>query len=252
MTTLLAALLVLVVTASAATFDRSHAQLERVLKQHVSDGRVSYAALKKDRNELDTYLRTAGSVAEEEFKKWPKNEQIAFLINLYNAATLQLIIDHYPVKSIKDTGKWFKTPWELDAVTLFGGRTTLDHIEHGLLRPGYNEPRIHFALVCAARSCPPLRSEAYVAPRLDEQLDAQGRTFLRLPGSHRVDSASRTVFLSPIFKWFRADFEARSGSVLKFVTPYFPPEDQKILASSGEWKMRFTSYNWDLNDARGN
>jgi hypothetical protein len=236
-------------TVSAAAFDHSHAALDRVLKQHVRDARVDYAALKSSRSDLDAYLRACAAVPEADFKRWPEAQQLAFLINVYNAATLQLIVDHYPVRSIKQIGGWFKSPWEIECVRLFGRPTTLDEVEHGLLRQNYDEPRIHFAIVCAAKGCPPLRTEAYTADRLNEQLADQGRTFLRTRANNRVDPGTRTVRLSPIFKWFSGDFARGDKSVLDFVTPYFTAADQQILASTRNWKIRYTDYDWSLNGA---
>jgi hypothetical protein len=229
-------------------FDRSHARLDAVLKKHVRDATVDYAALKADRAELDGYLRDCAAVKEAEFREWTQPQQLAFLINLYNAATLQLVIDHYPVRSIKQIGSLFKSPWELETVTLFGRKTTLDEIEHGMLRRDYAEPRLHFAIVCAARGCPPLRPEAYVADRLNAQLDEQGRIFLRNPKNNRLDAARRTVHLSPIFKWFSADFGADDNARLKFISQFLSPEDERALASARDWRIRYTDYDWSLND----
>lgn len=133
-------------------------------------------------------------------------------------------------------------------VRLFGSTTTLDFVEHKLLRKNYNEPRIHFALVCAARSCPPLRSEAYQANRLDEQLDDQARRFLADPSKNRVDPAERVIYFSPIFKWYAGDFEKRSDSVLGFVKPFWPESVGKKLEKA-DFKVRYTEYGWSLNTA---
>lgn len=239
-------------TSSAGAFDHSHAKLDATLKQQVKNGRVHYAALKANRSNLDQYLAECSRVSQAEFGAWSPPQQLAYLINLYNAATLQLIIDHYPVKSIKDIGGLFKGPWKQECVGLFGQKVTLDHIEHQLIRPNYHEPRAHFALVCAANGCPPLRNGAYTAPHLNEQLEEQGRLFLRTPTKNRVDSAGKTVYLSPVFNWFSEDFERPGRSLLEFVTPYFTPADQKVLASSRDWKVRYTKYDWALNNASAN
>jgi hypothetical protein len=132
-------------------------------------------------------------------------------------------------------------------VSLFGKQVTLDHVEHDLLRKDYKEPRIHFALVCAARSCPPLRGEPFVADKLDEQLEDQGRTFLNTPSKNRVDSAKRTAYLSKIFKWFGGDFEAQAESILAFVRPYFVEETAKAM-KEGTFQVEYLDYDWSLND----
>ena len=146
-------------------------------------------------------------MTEVEFNRWTQPQQLAFLINLYDAATLKLIVEHYPVKSIKDIGNFFKGPWKQEVVPLLGKTVTLDYLEHGVLRKKYAEPRIHFAIVCAAKGCPPLRAEAFVADRLNEQLDDQGRVFLGPKEKNRWDTHARVLYLSPIFKWFSEDFE---------------------------------------------
>ncbi len=234
--------------ASAAQLDQSHELFDQVLKKYVKDGLVNYSALKAHPEELDRYLDQVAAVPEADFKQWTEKQQLAFLINAYNAFTLRLIIDHYPVKSIKDIGSVLSGPWSQPVVRLFGVATTLDYLEHKLLRKNYAEPRIHFALVCAARSCPPLRGEAYQASRLDEQLDDQARKFLATPTRNRVEASERVVHLSPVFKWFAGDFEKKSGSVLEFLKPYWP-EPARAELEQGGFKIRYTTYDWSLNDA---
>jgi hypothetical protein len=233
--------------ASAEGFDHSHALFAGVLAQSVRDGRVHYGGLKERPEDLRSYLDHLSSVSEAQFETWLGEQRLAFLINLYNASTLDLIVQHYPVSSIKDIGSFFRGPWKQPVVSLFDEKTTLDHLEHGMLRKDYEEPRIHFALVCAARGCPPLRGEPYVAERLDTQLEEQGRSFLSTPEKNRVDLAERTVYLSPIFKWFADDFKGRGGSVLEFIRPYFPAEVSAELRR-GSFKVKYTHYDWTLND----
>lgn len=239
--------LVMVTLASAArAFDHSHAAFDRVLKQHVSAGLADYAALKAAPQMLDGYLAALAAVTGSEFAGWPEKERLAFLINLYNAATLKLIVVNYPLKSIRSIGWLPGAAWKQEGVSLFGKKVSLDHVEHGIIRKEYRDARVHFALVCAAIGCPPLRSEAFVAARLDAQLDDQGRVFLAQSDKNRVDAAARTVWLSQIFKWFAGDFEAEAGTVLKFATPFFPPEARSALAA-GEFKVQFSDYDWSLN-----
>ena len=190
-----------------------------------------------------------GSSDLAEFKTWPEKERLAFLINLYNAATLKLIVENYPVKSIRSIGWIPGSAWKKETVRLFGRKISLDDVEHGFIRKDYGEPRVHFALVCAARSCPPLRAEAYVGARLDAQLDEQGRVFLGQKEKNRVDASAHTLFLSPIFKWFAGDFEASAaGSVEKFVAPFLPEPERRALGAGG-FKTSYTDYDWSLNDA---
>ena len=171
---------------------------------------------------------------------------MSFLINLYNAATLKLVTDNYPVKSIKDIGSVFKSPWKQKVVRLFSEKVTLDYIEHDLLRPTFNDPRVHFAVNCASIGCPSLRAEAFQASKLDAQLNEQGRLFLRDKSKNRLDAKNKTLFLSSIFDWFKDDFTAKSGTVEKFVAPYFPEGERKVILQS-RLKMKNTDYDWNLN-----
>ncbi len=233
----------------ASGFDHSHALFGKVLDAVVEDGSVDYAGLKRNPADLKAYLGQLASISRTAFGKWSEPERIAFLLNLYNAATLQLIIDHYPVESIKEIGGRWKGPWKQEVVSLFGEKVTLDHVEHDLIRKDYKEPRVHFALVCAARSCPPLRGEPYTPDKLDEQLEDQGRIFINTPSKNRVDLENRTAYLSKIFKWFSGDFEEASGSVPAFIRPYFPRDISKQL-EDGEFAVEYTDYDWALNDRK--
>ena len=234
--------------ATAASFNQEHAVFDTLLKRHVKEGRVNYRALKATPAPLAKYLRQLASVRRPEFARWTASERLAFLINLYNAATLQLVVDHYPVKSIKDIGGFFSGPWKQKVVPLFGDTVTLDHLEHAIIRRDYPDPRVHFALVCAAKGCPPLRSEAYVGDRLDQQLDAQGRLFMSQRHKNRV--VGDRLYLSPIFKWFAEDFAAHPGGLQAFVKPFFGKSERRAL--SRHLKIRYTDYDWSLNDAKIN
>ena len=131
----------------------------------------------------------------------------------------------------------------------FGGQVmSLDHLENKIIRVDYHEPRIHFALVCAARGCPPLRSEPYVGRRLASQLDDQAKQFLAAAGKNRFDAAKDTLWLSPIFKWYKEDFVASAGSVSAYIKPYLPEELRQALGRSSNPKIRYTNYDWGLND----
>ncbi|MBX3180874.1 MAG: DUF547 domain-containing protein [Candidatus Hydrogenedentes bacterium] len=229
----------------APAFDHTHAELNTVLAEYVKHGLVDYAGLKEGRAPLDAYLSDSGAVPLATFQTWSKDEQLAFLINIYNASTLRLIIDHYPIKSIKAIGSVFKGPWAQDAVLLFGKKITLDTLEHRIIRKNYSEPRIHFALVCAAMGCPLLRSEAFVGAKLDTQLECQADNFLGDADKNRVDIEHEKLYLSPIFKWYRDDFEAASGSLVAFVAPYLSPNADLDMAA--KYDVEFTDYDWSLN-----
>jgi hypothetical protein len=253
------ALFFMAAVTSAAQFDQTHAGYDALLKRFVTDGRVDYRGLKADTAALDSYLESTAGVSEAAFNASTESEQLAFLINLYNAATLKLIIDHYPVKSIKDIGSFFKGPWDQPVVGLFGKTITLDNLEHDIVRKQYSEPRIHMALVCAAKSCPTLRSEAYVADKLDAQLDDQSRRFLASPAGLRIDRGSKVVYFSSIFKWYGEDFVAGfsppsgfSGltkterAVANFFSGHISPSDGDYLKAGG-YSVKYLDYDWSLN-----
>jgi hypothetical protein len=241
----LSGFLAFVLPAMVSASGLDHGLYGRVLSRFVRDARVDYAALHADPKDLDAYLDSLASVTEAEFRRWPAKDRLAFLLNLYNARTLRLIADHYPIRSIKDIGNILKGPWDQPVVSLFGKTITLGHLEHTILRKEYNDPRVHFALVCAAKGCPPLLGEPYVASRLDAQLDERGGVFMAQREKNRLEGD--VLFLSPIFDWFEEDFEKKSGSVLSFVAPYFPPEEAKTILS-GTIKIKYTSYDWTLNE----
>ncbi len=230
-------LLTLQLTPAFAQSEELHADYEKVLKAYVADGKVDYAGLKKDRAQLDGYLSRLIRVKKREFSSWSRDARLAYLTNLYNVATLRLIIDHYPVKSIKDIGSFFKGPWDQPVVSLFGKNITLNNLEHDIIRKEYKEPRIHMALVCAAKGCPPLRSEAYTADRLDSQLDDQSKTYLSSPKGMRIDRSKGKVYLSSIFKWYGDDFIS--------VTVFAEKHSGKNIDG---FSVRWLDYDWSLND----
>lgn len=226
----------------AADFDRARPRLDAALSARVHEGRVDYAGLKKDSSGLDAWLAAAAKADEADFKGRPQEERLAFLINLYNAATLRLILAHYPIESIRKIGPvWDQSKaWKLPVVGVFGRTVTLDMIEHEMIRPVYEDPRVHFALVCAAKGCPPLRSEAYDGARLDAQLEDQARLFLSQKAKNDARREGKTASLSLIFKWYMADFGGSKKSVLNFVKKWLPVEDG--------WTVEWTEYDWALNE----
>lgn len=225
--------------------DHTHAAFTVILAKHVTKDFVDYAGLKKDVAPLNAYLDSIAAVPESAFAKWNKQQQMALLINLYNAATLKLVADQYPVKSIKDIGG-NQGPWKQNVVRVFGKVVSLDHIEHDLLRPKYKDPRIHFGVNCASIGCPSLRAEAFQAPKLDAQLDEQGRAFLRDVSKNKLDIKNKTLYLSSIFDWFKDDFTAKSGKVEKFIAPYFNDAERKLIEQGG-LTIKYKEYDWKLN-----
>jgi Protein of unknown function, DUF547 len=241
------------------SYDHNHTLYNKVLQQFVKNGQVDYAELKKNPQPLERYLFKINRVDKQQFNKWQKNQQLALLINLYNAATLKLIIDNYPVTSIKKIGTVFKGPWDQPVVKLFDTTITLNHLEHQIIRKRYNEPRIHLALVCAAKGCPPLRNEAYIAEKLDEQLNDQTKQFLSNRLNFKINRQAKVVYLSPIFKWYGNDFRLShtpekgynglnktDQAVVNFCSLYLSASEQKFL-SAGDYSIKFLNYDWSLN-----
>lgn len=174
-----------------------------------------------------------------------REEKLAFWINAYNVFAVKMVLDHYPVDSIKDAGGLFGSVWKKQVGTIGGQPVTLDEIEHGILRK-MGEPRIHMAIVCASVSCPDIRKEAYWPDRLEQQLTDQAEHFLMNPGKGlRVDKERKTIYLSSIFDWFKEDFEAKGG-VRAYLAPYVPERHRAALKDSG-YDIEYMNYNWKLN-----
>lgn len=237
--------------AACTPIDPSHAAWTAILGQWVRTGRVDYAGLARNgQPALDAYLATLSGACAADYAASTTPQRIAFWLNAYNAFTVRLILNHYPIRSIRRIGWLPGAAFREEFVPMPGlkGKTiSLDDIEHGTLRSAFREPRIHFALVCAARSCPPLRGEAYRGADLDRQLREQGRIFLNDPAKNRVDVAAKTLRLSAIFKWFREDFETAAGSVPSFVAPYL--DDRGV--SVADFTVRYLDYDWALNEQQG-
>jgi hypothetical protein len=223
-----------------------------MLKERVVRGLVNYEAVKSDER-LGKFLAYAASAKLEAL---PGGEagRLAFWINAYNAYTQQLIAVHYPVKSINDLangGKWAaqqegKTPWDVRFAVVAGKTYTLNEIENKVIRVQFKEPRIHFALVCAALGCPLLRNEAYVGDRLSEQLDLQGRWFLSWRNIFELEK--KQARLSKILDWYGADFGANEGERLRYLAKFVPTEIAASLREKPEqWTVSYLSYDWALN-----
>jgi len=232
----------------------SHDAWDRLLRAHVRGGLVDYDAFARSA-EFQGYLRTLAAARPEGMSR---NDQLAYWINAYNAYTIQLINKHDERESIRNINRTLGIvraygPWN-EPIVRAGGRTyTLDQVEQDILRKKLREPRIHFALVCAAMGCPPLRSEAYVGARVDEQLDDQTRTFLaRTPSKNRVDVPSRTLFASRIFEFrdYEKDFGGTPQAIGRYIAGYLPEGPEKRLLLSGEFRIRYTEYDWSLNRQR--
>jgi hypothetical protein len=225
-----------------------HGAWNALLKKHVvlleggKASQVDYAGMASDRAALKKYLGQLSAAPEAEFAQWPKEEQMAFLINAYNAFTVEKILTRYPdIRSIWDFGKVFGNPFRDRFFVLLGKPFSLDDIEHETLRKNYREPRVHFAVNCASIGCPMLREEAYVAARLERQLEEQAVRFLSDRSRNRYRDGRFEV--SRIFDWFKEDFEPREQFFARYAQVLgAPPGAAPPLA--------FLDYDWSLNDSR--
>lgn len=217
-----------------------HGAFDALLRGFVRGGRVDYAGLKPRAAALDDYLQTLSSVQREPLGH---DELLALYINAYNAATLRLVLEHFPgiasIHDIPENQRWKDSRW-----TIAGEKLSLDDIEHTVLRKRFNEPRIHFAIVCASKGCPPLRNEAYVAQSLEQQLDDQARQVHRDPRYLQWDESSRTLRLTPLYDWFKEDFTRGGLSVADFVAAYCEPAVAESLGRD-PGNVRLTSLDWD-------
>ncbi len=245
----------------AQDFDHKHSAFSIILQNHVTWNNagtattVDYKTLKANPNNLNQYLKQLANVQKTTFDEWTKKQQLAFLINTYNAYTLKLIIDHYPEDSIRDIGPFWKTPWEIEFIPLFGEKRSLDHIEHQRIRePGvYNEPRIHFAVNCASIGCPALRTEPFTADKLEQQLEDSTQRFLRDETRNRYVDGELQV--SPIFKWYREVFQRGWNDVnnlseffLRYAEALDLNEGQRQALKDDNMAYKFLDYDWSLNE----
>lgn len=227
--------------AAADTID--HAVFGDLLSKYVKNGRVDYAGFKADQAKLDQYLSYLEKIDPESLSR---NEQFAFYINAYNAWTIKLVLTGYPgLKSIKDLGSILQSPWSKEFVRINGKTLTLDDIEQNILRPRFKDPRVHFAINCASKSCPPLNSEPYRGATLDMQLDQVTHDFVNASGSYRLDGD--TLWVSSIFKWYSEDF---NDDPVGFYRKYADAGLRKALDERGNrLKVKFLDYDWSLNGA---
>jgi len=242
-----------------AEIDHNYSAWDGLVKKHVKwlpdnkQSRVDYASFKADRAELKKVLDSFSALPKSEFDAWTKPQQMSFLINAYNAFTVELILTKYPdLKSIKDLGSFVQSPWKKKFFKLLGEERHLDWIEHEQLRPNYADPRVHAAVNCASIGCPALRNEAFTAARLEAQLDDGMLRFMGDRTRNRVSDGKLEV--SSIFKWFREDFEkgqkgfARVEDVFaKYAAQLSddPAEQGRLQART--LAVNHLDYDWSLN-----
>jgi len=221
-----------------------HQTYHQLLQKHVSArGQVNYEGFVADKAIFGEYLDKLS--AHPPAERWSKNEKLAYWINVYNAFTIKLVADHYPVESIRDIGPSVAIPlvntvWHIKFFKIGGKEMNLDAVEHQILRKEFDEPRIHFAIVCASKSCPKLLNEAYTADKIDKQLTQQTKAFLADDFRNKI-SADK-LELSKIFSWFKGDF-TKDGTLIEFIDQYTE------VAINEQAKIRYLAYDWSLNDA---
>ena len=257
-------LLAAILCTSTATAQISHDAWQSLLVQYVQelDGgrvtRVDYRGLTRERDRLQAYLDGRAAVSRQDFDSWPVDSQLAFLINAYNAWTVELILSEYPgLDSIRDIGFLPGAAWRRRIVSLFGSQVSLDDVEHGMIRgwERFREPRIHFAVNCAAIGCPALRAEAYTGEKLQRQLEDATRLFLSDRDRNYLDGD--TAWVSRLFDWYEEDFQRGWDGVdsvpeflLRYVDALGMDETDIARMKGGEIRLRYLDYDWGLNSVR--
>jgi|GEM_PF-647355 len=212
------------------TVPQSHALFDGLLRKYVSAaGAVNYAGFKREQASLEQYIQSLQGSAPS--AGWPRAREMAYWINAYNAVTIKLILDNYPLRSIKD----INSPWDTPLVQLGGRNLTLNNIENDILRPKFGDARIHFAVNCAAKSCPPLWNRAWTESNLDQTLDQRARDFINNPAYNQISASSARV--SEIFKWYAEDF----GNLHQYLNRY------SRVQIGAQVQIQNTTYNWGLN-----
>jgi Protein of unknown function, DUF547 len=247
--TLLGGLLAMLSFTSSAVAGPSHTDFDRLLQKYVVDDRyVQYDlwhANEEDNSSLGEYIRRLEGVDP---KNLTRDEAMAYWINLYNAVTLELILDHFPVESIKDLGGKLSSPWGKELVTVNGQALSLNKIENEIIRPTFADPRIHFALNCASVGCPPLASRAYVGQKIEAQLEEVARR--TMANSYWVDLSrcgtygKGSIKLSKLFDWYQDDFGGADG-LRNFLGHYLPAK--KLALQNGGCSLDYNDYDWKLN-----
>jgi hypothetical protein len=241
----------------------------RVLERFVDpNGFVDYRGLKAKPADLEDFMKALDSLEPQTYESFADQGKVAFWLNVYNVLTLKVIIDHYPIQSSpfkslrypKNSIRQISGVWDKITFSVLRENLSLDQIEHEILRKKFKEPRIHMALVCAARGCPALRREPYTGEKLDVQLDDQTQKFLSDSQKFFIDTNKRIVYLSSIFKWFGEDFLNRYSpetgfeghsqqekAVLFFISLHIPEKQRNFLMRS-EYKIKYIKYDWALNE----
>jgi len=209
------------------------------------EGRVDYRGFLQDRTELTGYLDQLSKNAPNP-ETWSRDAQLAYWINAYNAYTIELILEHYPVQSIRDIGSKIMipnivSPWDIKFIEIGNEKYDLNNIEHSIIRKQFDEPRIHFAVICAAHSCPQLRNEAYTAKNLEQQLGEDARNFINDPSRNKIQTDK--VQLSKLFSWYKGDF-TKGMNLAEYVSQYAE------VPVNDDARVSFLEYDWSLNEQK--
>ena len=225
---------------------------QKFLDVYLKDGLVNYSAVKGHLDVFEDVVFEFENLKQEEYDRWSLDEKKSFWINTYNIEAVKLVLEHYPLKRSlglsalrypANSIQQIPDVWNQDALTILGKTVSLNDIENEILRKEFQDPRIHFSIVCASLGCPVLRDEPYVAERLEEQLTDQVRIFVRDPQKVRYDPRANKLYVSPIFKWFEEDFE-KAGGVTAFLDKYVLPD----MKSPDGVRIQWLDYDWSLNE----
>lgn len=249
---LVAAVLFAAITLPALAAEPDYSDWSYLLDHYYDPAKgMDYGGLKENEPARLRKLRALMSTVDP--SKLTRDEQLAFWINFYNISVVGIVVDHYPVDSIRDisTDPIVRlNVFKKDRIVFQGQKISLDFIEHETIRPKFEDPRIHFAINCAAEDCPPIRTEPYVGARVDEQLDDQVSRFLNGPNGVRLTRSGDTinVYVSKIMDWFGEDFDKWAGGRVAFLEKFLSPSRAKVLKEAQKIDLRYEDYSWSLND----
>jgi len=235
-------------------FASDYSSWQKFLDLYLKEGLVNYFAVQTTPTLFNIIVSQLENVKKEEYARWSEDEKKAFWINAYNIEAMKLVLDHYPLKRSlglqalrypANSIQQIPDVWNQEALTILGKKVSLNYIENEILRKEFQDPRIHFAIVCASLGCPVLRDEPYVFDRLDSQLNDAVMKFMQDRKKFNYDAHSNIFYISPIFKWFKEDFEKAGGSIA-FIKKYIP--QNKNLPDNG--KIQWLDYDWSLNEQK--
>jgi len=266
------ALVLFVVCQSAFAFDKQHQLLTSQLKKYVHAGCVDYAAWKKSTKLLDAYLASLAEISAQEYEALSTSDKKALWLNGYNAFTIKIVLDHYPLHGNvdyypQDSLRQIPDVWEVYHFKIAGRSVDLDYVEHGVIRREFHDPRMHFAVVCAARGAAPLCNRAFTADDIDDVLEEAKNAYLSDTKNLRFDEENKVLLVSRVFSWFPLDFAPANffkgrtkppsdfAVILAYLASNGPPDLVKKLATVPDLsaiKVSYLSYDWSLNDCPKN